>query len=103
MADCISERLADQFDQIIDQHDEMLGYCLRIAEMDIPTILEMLERLDVEFRHCTGVERSRMRELIEDNIVIAHMALAIHTEVNIRKSQRAESDETVHLTPMLVQ
>jgi hypothetical protein len=93
MSGSVRSRLSDSFDQIIDQHDEMLQYCLRIAEMDIPAILEMLKRLDSEFRHRDGVERSRMRELIDDNLVIARMALAIHSEVNKRTLQRSADDE----------
>ena len=87
----------------IDQHDEMLRYCLRIAEMDIPAILKMLDQLDAKFRQCSGVDHSQMDELIDDNIVIARMALAIHAEVNRRKMQRAANDAAICHAPMLIQ
>ena len=103
MANWDRGRSEDQLDQTIDQHDEMLRYCLRIAEMDIPAIIEMLDQLDVKFRQCSGVDHSQMDELIDDNIVIARMALAIYTEVNRRKMQRAANDAAICHASMLIQ
>jgi hypothetical protein len=75
----------NDLDRYISQHDKMLRYCMRIADLDIPAILRLLTEIDAALGECSGeIERFRARRLLEDNLAIARLALEIQTEVNRR-------------------
>jgi len=91
MTACLTTRSYDQFEEYINQHDKMLRLCLKLAKIDIPAILEILKQIDVSLGDGADIEGFPVRELIDDNMVIAHLALAIHNEVNRRAALRIEN------------
>jgi len=76
-------------ERCIRQHDAMLRFCRKIADLEIPAILRLLTEIDAALREGTAsIEQFRVRRLLEDNLAIARLALEIHAEVNRRSKQR---------------
>jgi len=91
MTACQNTRLYDQFEEHINQHDKMLRLCLKLARMDIPAILEILKQIEVALGDSAGLEWFPVRELIDDNMAIARLALAIRDEVNRRAALKIKN------------
>jgi len=89
-------------EQCINQHDEILRLYLKIAEMGIPAIMDILEQIDVALDDGADPERFRVRKPFRDNMAIARLALIIHNEVNRRIAQRSAKDATICRIPHLI-
>jgi len=91
MSDTVLERY-------IRQHGAMLRCCQRIADLEIPAILQLLTEIDAALREGNAeIEQYRVQRLLEDNLAIARLAMEIHTEVNSRSNtRRATGTSPIH-------
>jgi hypothetical protein len=84
----------NELDKYIDQHDVMLQFCSKIADLEIPAILQMLMEIDAALgESCADSEHMQFRHSLDDDLAITRLALAIHIEVN-RRSLMSESAQS---------
>ena len=72
----------EQIRLLAHQHNAMLKYCSQIVDLDIPAVVQTLERaLAVAGDGPLDPQHDEARQRLKENLTVARLALEIHREV----------------------
>lgn len=75
-----------------NQHNAMLHLCSQLANLNVPELIRVLNGMYTAASDGPpGSGQDHTRKMIEDNLVVARLALEIHGEVNRQIRSRPRS------------